>query len=69
MRLKPEQIEQLRKPFDKLGAFDGHSKEEVEEILNDVANYYITLANIKLRLKREEQQQSNGTKHYGDNTN
>lgn len=66
MRLKPEQIEQLRKPFDKLGAFEGQGKEEVEEILNCVANYYLTLANINLRLKREE---NNGTKNYGNNTN
>lgn len=66
MRLKPEQLEQLRKPFDKLGALEGRSKEEVEEILNGVANYYLTLANINLRLKREK---NNGTKNYGNNTN
>lgn len=54
MRLKPEQIERLRKPFDKYGAFEGRTNEEVEEILNGVMNYYVTLANINLRLKREE---------------
>ncbi|OGC81169.1 hypothetical protein A2943_00770 [Candidatus Adlerbacteria bacterium RIFCSPLOWO2_01_FULL_51_16] len=60
MRLKPEQFERLRKPFDKYGAFEGRTKDEVEEILNGVMNYYLTLANINLRLKREEK--NNGTK-------
>ncbi len=54
MRLKPEQIERLRKPFDKYGALEGRTKEEVEEILNGVINYYVTLANNNLRLKRDE---------------
>lgn len=54
MRLKPEQVERLRKPFDKLGAFEGRTNEEVEEILNGAMNYYLALANINLRLKREE---------------
>jgi len=66
MQLKPEQIERLRKPFDKLGAFEGRSEEEIKEILNDVVNYYLTLANINLRLKQK--QKSNG-KDYGDNIN
>jgi len=56
----------LRKPFDKLGAFEGRSEEEIKEILNDVVNYYLTLANINLRLKQK--QKSNG-KDYGDNIN
>lgn len=60
MRLKPEQIERLRKPFDMYGAFEGRTNEEVEEILNGVMNYYVTLADINLRLKREEK--GNGTK-------
>lgn len=66
MQLKPEQIERLRKPFDKLGAFEGHSEEEIKEILNGVANYYLTLANINIRLKQE--QKPNG-KDYGNNIN
>lgn len=64
MRLKPEQVERLRRPFDKLGAFSGRTNEEVEEILNGVMNYYLTLANINLRLKREEK--SNGKQNYGE---
>lgn len=55
MRLKPEQLERLRKPFDKYGAFEGRTKEEVEETLNGVMDYYLTLANINLRLKQEGQ--------------
>lgn len=64
MHLKPEQIERLRKPFDECGAFAGRSKEEVEKILNGITNYYLTLANINLRLKRE--QTNKGTKNYGE---
>lgn len=67
MRLKPEQLERLRKPFDKLGAFEGHTNEEVEEILNGVMNYYLTLANINFRLKRKKE--TNGTQNYGNDTN
>lgn len=63
MCLKPEQIERLRKPFDKYGALEGRTNEEVEEIFNGVMNYYLTLANINLRLKREEK--NNGTQNYG----
>lgn len=54
MKLRPEQIARLRKPFDKFGALEGRTNEEVEEILNGVMNYYVTLVNINLRLKREE---------------
>ena len=56
MRLKPEQIERLRKPFEKYGVFEGRTKDEVEEILNSIASYYITLANINLRIKREHKE-------------
>lgn len=59
MHLKPEQIRRLRKMFDKYGALEGRSNEEVEGLLNGVMNYYLTLANINLRLKRE--QKSDGT--------
>ena len=54
MRLKPEQIERIRKPFDKYGAFEGRTKEEIEEILNGLVNYYITLSKINIRLKQKE---------------
>ena len=62
MRLKPEQVERLRKPFDKYGALDGCTNEEVEEILNGVMNYYVALANINLRLKQEEKDGNNDSK-------
>ena len=51
MRLKPEQLARLRKPFDKVGAFKECNEEEVEQILNEVMDYYTTLARINLRLK------------------
>ena len=59
MRLKPEQIERLRKPFDEYRALEGRTKEEVEELLNDVMNYYLTLANISIRINRDEKNNKN----------
>lgn len=55
MNLTPEQIQKLRKPFDELGAFEGRSDEEVEKFLKEAMEIWLTLANINLRLKREEQ--------------
>ena len=65
MKLKPEQIARLRKPFDKYGAFEGVSDEEIEKTLNGVMDYYLTLARINVRLKKEEK--NNGNKEYGKN--
>ena len=55
MKLTQEQLQRLRKPYDKVGAFDGYSEEEVEKILNEQMTYYLTLANINLRLMRANQ--------------
>lgn len=55
MKLTPEQIQKLRKPFDAMGAFEGRSDEEVEKLLKGAMEIWLTLANINLRLKREEQ--------------
>jgi len=63
IRLKPEQLARLRKPFDKVGAFKGCNKEEVEQILNEVMDYYTTLARINISNKNR---QHNGTKSLHD---
>jgi len=54
MELTPEQITKLRIPFDEVGAFKGRSEEEVDKLLREMADIWITLANINLRIKREE---------------
>lgn len=59
IRLKPEQLARLRKPYDKVGAFKEHSDEEVEKILNEVMDYYVTLARINIHNKNR---QDNGNK-------
>ncbi len=38
-----------------MGAFEGRSDEEVEKLLKGAMEIWLTLANINLRLKREEQ--------------
>lgn len=54
MNLTPEQIKKLRKPFDKVGAFKGRSDEEVEKLLHEMMEIWLTLANINLRLHKED---------------
>ncbi len=54
MQLTPEQIKKLRKPFDEVGAFKGRSDEEVEKLLKEMMEIWLTLANINLRLHAEE---------------
>lgn len=58
MNLKPEQIERLRKPFDKIGAFGELTDTEVEKLLNELINFYSTLAKINLRIKQAENEGS-----------
>jgi len=53
MKLTPEQIKKLRKPFDDAGAFKGKTDEEVEKLLKEMMEIWLTLANINLRLKKE----------------
>lgn len=52
MKLTPEQLQRLRKPYDKVGAFDGYTEEQVEQTLNNIMDFYLTLATINLRLSR-----------------
>lgn len=60
MKLSDEQLKKLRKPFDSVGAFEGYSEEAAKKILEDIMEIYLTLANINLRIKQE--QQKNGEK-------
>ncbi len=59
MKLNPEQLERLRKSFDKIGTFAGLTDTEIEKILNDIINFYATLGKINLRIKQEENDAKN----------
>ncbi len=63
VELTPDQIQRLRKPYDKLGAFKGCSDEEVKQLLREMMEIWLTLANISLRLQREEQQKYESTRN------
>ena len=54
MELTPQQIEEFKKLHKPYGGLEGYSEEQIREIANGVANYYITLFNIYKRIKREE---------------
>jgi len=54
MKLTDEQLSALRKPFEQIGAFEGYSEEEIKKLLEEIATFYITLANINLSLKNNE---------------
>lgn len=56
MQLKKEQIERFIKLHEGLEGFDKYSQEEIEEIANGVANYYLTLYKMYQRQKKEENQ-------------
>lgn len=51
MKLSEEQLSTLRKPFEKIGAFEGYSEEEIKKLLEEIAEIYLTLAKINLRIK------------------
>ena len=64
MRLTAEQLEMLRKPFERIGAFQGRSEEEITRLLEDIAEIYSTLMNIKLKkLAKEKSDEQN---NYGN---
>ncbi len=52
MQLTDEQLAMLRKPFEEAGAFVGRSEEEIKKLLEEIANFYVTLAEINLRSKK-----------------
>lgn len=54
MELTAEQLRKLKQPFEEMGAFDGRSEEEIRKLLEGIADIYVTLAKINLRLHREQ---------------
>ena len=52
MELTTEQFQKLRKPFEEIGALAGLTEEEIRKNLESIADIYITLAKINLRLKQ-----------------
>jgi len=57
MELTDEQSKMLRQPFEKVGAFEGRSEEEIKKLLEDIADIYVTLADINLRSKQKQTSQ------------
>jgi len=53
MKLTAEQLSNLRKPFEAIGAFEGCSEEEIKKLLEEIAEFYSTMAKINLRIKQE----------------
>jgi hypothetical protein len=54
MELKPEQIQKFIEVNEDLAGFENFTEDQVKEIANGVANYYLTLFNIQQRIKKEE---------------
>ncbi len=66
MRLTSEQLDMLRKPFERVGAFEGRSEEDVKRILENVADIYTTL--LRISLKKQNARLEAGTQpqeNYG----
>jgi hypothetical protein len=53
MELKPEQIERFKEIHKDCEDFERYSEDQIREIANGIANYYLALFNIHQRLKRE----------------
>ncbi len=53
MELKPEQIERFKEIHKDCEGFERYTEEQIKEIANGVANYYLTLFSIHQRLKKE----------------
>lgn len=64
MRLTSEQLEMLRKPFERVGAFQGRSEEEITRLLESIADIYLTLMNISL--KKHGQLPEDQNNEYGN---
>lgn len=53
MELKPEQINKFIELHKECEGFEKYTDEQKRKIANGVANYYITLFNIRMRIKKE----------------
>jgi len=54
MEYTSEQLQMLRQPFEKAGAFAGRSEEEIKKLLKEVADILITLSEINLLSKQNK---------------
>lgn len=52
MRLSSEQIEKFKRLHEHTGLLEAFSEQQIEEIANGVANYFIQLFEMKLRYKK-----------------
>jgi len=53
MELKPSQIQKFIEIHKDCAGFESYSEEQIREIANGIANYYLTLFNIYQRIKKE----------------
>lgn len=54
MTLTDEQVKKFKEAFEKAGAsFEGYTEDQIREIANGAMNYYGTMVDINLRLKKE----------------
>lgn len=51
MELTAQQLAMLRAPFEEVGAFEGLSEDEIKKRVEEIADFYVTLANINLLTK------------------
>jgi hypothetical protein len=56
MELKPEQIMKFIELHKDVAGFENFPEEQLREIANGVANYYLTLFKIQQRIKKEEKE-------------
>jgi len=54
MILKPEQVNTFIELHKDCAGFGIYSEDQMREIANGVANYYLTLFNIQQRIKKDE---------------
>ncbi len=54
MELSPEQINKFIELHKDLTGFESYTEEQVREIANGVANYYLTLFKIHQRIEKEK---------------
>ncbi|MEI8339774.1 MAG: hypothetical protein WCF94_03875 [bacterium] len=62
MELKPEQLHKFKELHKNCAGFENYSDEQISEVANGVANYYLTLFNIQQRIRTEERMPRNNAK-------
>ncbi len=62
MELSDSHIEEFKKLHQKYGGLNNYSEEQIGEIANGLANYYLTLFEIYQRIKKDEK---NANPHEG----